>query len=188
MLHMKSLLSGSPFLKSAPKTISLARRSFCEVYKPNLQCIRYKSTKNKQSQSAEESSDSDSEDEKDFDEGIPDKSAKIVAVKVPSLRTDLLIKAGLSVARNKVEKLFYESRIRVNGEKILKKSAQLDVGDEVDVIRSLSPMNPEFLLVSRIEILSVKAGEEHIAVKLRRFKSLTVENYRDPWKESADAT
>lgn len=67
-------------------------------------------------------------------------------------------------------------------------SLQLQVGDEVDVIRSLSPMNPEFLLVSRIEILSVKAGEEHITVKLRRFKSLTVENYRDPWRESVDAS
>jgi len=122
-----------------------------------------------------------------------------------------------------VEKLFYESRIRVNGKKILKKSAQvnhrciilvrrafyeetclkcfytvsvtfynvslqLHVGDEVDVIRGLSPMNPEFLLVSRIEILSVKAGEENIVVKLRRLKSLIVENYSEPWKESADAT
>lgn len=53
VLHMKSLLSGSQFLKYTPNTISLARRSFCEVYKPNLQCIRYKSTKNKQFQSAE---------------------------------------------------------------------------------------------------------------------------------------
>jgi hypothetical protein len=67
-------------------------------------------------------------------------------------------------------------------------SFQLHVGDEVDVIRGLSPMNPDFLLVSRLQILSVKAGEENIIVKIRRFKSLTVENYSEPWTESADAS
>jgi hypothetical protein len=49
-------------------------------------------------------------------------------------------------------------------------------------------MNPEFLLVSRLEILSVKAGEENISVKIRRFKSLAVENYSEPWRESSDAS
>jgi hypothetical protein len=53
VLHMKSLLSGSPLLRCTPRTVSVACRSFCEVYKPNLQCTRYKSTMNKQSQSAE---------------------------------------------------------------------------------------------------------------------------------------
>jgi hypothetical protein len=67
-------------------------------------------------------------------------------------------------------------------------SFQLHVGDEVDVIRGLSPMNSKFLLVSRLQILSAKAGEENIAVKIRRFKSLTVENYSEPWRESADAS
>ena len=66
-------------------------------------------------------------------------------------------------------------------------SLQLHVGDEVDVIRGLSPMNPEFLLVSRIEILSVKPEEDNVAVKIRRFKSLTIENYSEPWRESVDS-
>ena len=67
-------------------------------------------------------------------------------------------------------------------------SFQLHVGDEVDVIRGLSPVNPEFLVVSRIEILSVKTGEENIAVNVRRFKSLVIENYSEPWRESVDST
>jgi hypothetical protein len=53
VLYMMSLLSGSPYLKYTPKAVTLACRSVCEVYKPNLQCTRYKSTVNKQSQSAE---------------------------------------------------------------------------------------------------------------------------------------
>jgi hypothetical protein len=53
MLRIKSLLNGGPFSNYTPKTVSWARYSMCEVYKPNLQCTRYKYTKNKQSQSAE---------------------------------------------------------------------------------------------------------------------------------------
>ncbi|XP_069699877.1 mitochondrial transcription rescue factor 1 isoform X2 [Periplaneta americana] len=138
-------------------------------------------------QISEESSDSDSDDE-NIDDGVSDRNAKIVTIKVGSLRTDLIVKAGLSIARNKVENLFYESRIRVNGRKILKKSAQVHIGDEVDVIRGVSPMNPKFLLVSRLEILSMKGEEENINVKLRRFKSLTIENYTDTWKESTSSS
>lgn len=48
-------------------------------------------------------------------------------------------------------------------------------------------MNPEFLVVSRIEILSVKPGEENVTVKIRRFKSLTIENYSESWRESVDS-
>ncbi|XP_021933463.1 uncharacterized protein C6orf203 isoform X2 [Zootermopsis nevadensis] len=177
ILHSKSL-NADTFLKCAPK--ALAWYSLCKVYRPNLEYVRNKYTGNKQTEEY-----SDSEDEEDFDDEIPDRNAKVVTVKVNSLRTDLIIKSGLSIARNKVEVLFYESRIRVNGRKIFKKSVQLHVGDEVDVIRGLSPMNPEFLVVSRLQLLSIKAGEENISVKLRRFKSLIVENYGEPWKEAA---
>lgn len=188
MLCLKSLWNGEAIRKSTPKIVSTVRYSLCEMYRPNLQYVRNKHTKNKHSQSAEEASDSDTDDDnEDFDEAIPDRNAKILTVKINSLRTDLVVKAGLSVARNKVENLFYGSQIRVNGKKILKKSTRLHVGDEVDVIRGLSPLNPEFLLVSRIEILSVKPEEENVAVKIRRFKSLTIENYSEPWRESVDS-
>ncbi|PSN57038.1 hypothetical protein C0J52_01751 [Blattella germanica] len=39
--------------------------------------------------------------------------------------------------------------------------------------------------VSRIELLSAKVENDLISVKLRRFKSLTIENYSDPWKDSS---
>ena len=48
----------------------------------------------------QEASDSDTDgDNEDFDEAIPDRNAKILTVKINSLRTDLVVKAGLSVAR-----------------------------------------------------------------------------------------
>lgn len=62
---------------------------------------------------------------------------------------------------------------------------QLSVGDEIDLIRGPSPTNPDFLVVSRIEILSAKGNVDTIRVKLKRQKSLIIENYNDPWKGGA---
>jgi len=53
MLCLKSLWNGEAILKSTPKIVSTARYSLCEMYRPNLQYVRNKSTKNKHSQSAE---------------------------------------------------------------------------------------------------------------------------------------
>ncbi|XP_067002800.2 mitochondrial transcription rescue factor 1 [Anabrus simplex] len=161
----------------------------CDIYKYalvpcTLQSHRSKYTK-KDSRSQDEGSDSEDESfSDDWDREAPEKGSKVMSVTVPSLRADLLIKSGLQMARNKVETIFYQSRIRVNGKKILKKSAQITDGDEVDVIRGYSPMNPNFLVVSRIEVLSIKAKEETFSVKMRRSKSLVIENYSDPWKQS----
>lgn len=47
----------------------------------------------------------------------------------------------------------------------------------MDVIKGVSPINNEHLLVSRIEIVDAKGNEEDISVALRRYKSLTIENY-----------
>lgn len=120
---------------------------------------------------------------------------------------------------SKIETSFYESKIRVNGKKIAKKSIsvsepdtklvkiqfafynnrttcgqlrianyhccfivrylQIREGDEIDVIKSFSPDNPENLVIARIEMLSARVDneEEHIIIVARRFKSLTIENY-----------
>lgn len=48
---------------------------------------------------------------------------------------------------------------------------------EIDIIRGPSPENPDFLLVSRIEILQVEAKNLIFVLTIRRNKSLTIENY-----------
>lgn len=130
-------------------------------------------------------SDSDSDSDDEPNDGV----SKVISVTVGSMRVDLIIKKGLGVARNKVEEIFYESRVRVNGKKIPKKSVPLKAKDEVDVIKGVSPLNPEFLSVSRLVILSTKPkdsddNEEGIVVKLQKYKTLYVENYEDPWKKA----
>lgn len=89
---------------------------------------------------------------------------------------------------SKVETKFYENKIRLNGKKIAKKSIQLGVGDEVDVIKGVSPQNDEHIMVGRVEIVSAKAKEENISVILRKSKSLIIENYpgSNAWKGSSE--
>lgn len=45
-------------------------------------------------------------------------------------------------------------------------------------------MNPDHLVVQRVEILSVapKNDEDGLVVSLRRNKSLIIENYEDPYQ------
>lgn len=83
-----------------------------------------------------------------------------------------------------METKFYENKIRLNGKKIAKKSVQLNIGDEVDVIKGVSPQNEDHIIVGRIEIVSARAKEESISVVLRRYKSLIIENYpgSSAWK------
>ncbi|XP_062124495.1 mitochondrial transcription rescue factor 1 [Drosophila sulfurigaster albostrigata] len=129
--------------------------------------------------SSRQSNDVDSDDEAD-EEFKDDRDSKVVKTKVNSLRADLLLKSGLGMARNKVEHNFYESKIRVNGKKLQKKSVQLDVGDEIDVIRGFSQTNPSHLVIARVVILSAAEREEGLSVHLRRYKSLLIENYKTP--------
>jgi len=86
---------------------------------------------------------------------------------------------------SKIEVAFYESRIRVNGEKVLKKSHSLEVGDEVDLVKGPSPNNPDFLLVSRVEVLSAKLDGDELDVKLKKYKSLLINNYENKWKSQS---
>ncbi|XP_013192405.1 uncharacterized protein LOC106136407 [Amyelois transitella] len=132
--------------------------------------------------------DSDDEDE-DFDEDASlSKDSKLVKFSTTSLRTDAILKSALGVARNKIEQLFYESKIRVNGKKLLKKSASVKVDDEIDVIKMVSPKNPNHLYIARVEIMNIVAKEESIGITARRFKNLLIENYAtDPYKGSAES-
>jgi len=107
---------------------------------------------------------------------------KIIKSRLNSLRLDTLLKAGLGISKSKVEVAFYESKIRVNGERILKKSKQMNIGDEVDIIKGYNALNPVFLDVSRVIIISAENSDtEKITVTLKRFKQLVVENYPDPF-------
>ncbi|XP_022910738.2 mitochondrial transcription rescue factor 1 [Onthophagus taurus] len=145
----------------------------------NLLIKRYKSKKKSlKSQNRE----SGAEDETSSENETEDRHSKVIKTTLSSLRMDSVLKSGLGMARNKIDTLFYESKIRVNGEKVLKKSKSIQEGDEIDVIKGVDMKNPNFLVIARVEVVQAQPQEDNIKVKLRRNKSLIVENYKEPWK------
>ncbi|GBP08081.1 Uncharacterized protein C6orf203 homolog [Eumeta japonica] len=135
----------------------------------------------------EQEVESDDENEFKNEDASLSRDSKIVHFLTTSMRTDLILKSALGIARNKIEKSFYESKIRVNGKKILKKSVGVNLGDEVDLIKTVSASNPDHLHVARVEILKITPKEESIKVTVRRFKNLLIENYEvDPYKGTAN--
>lgn len=151
-------------------------RKILSFNKPPITIIKqykYKKT-SKEEEFNEEASDDENEDYND---------SKLIVGHVQSLRTDAILKTGLGLARNKVDTYFYDSKIRVNGEKIQKKSQKVKIGDEIDIIQGKSPVNESLLNISRVVLVSVKENEDgdKLKVKLKRYKSLTVEDYTESW-------
>ncbi|XP_053446466.1 mitochondrial transcription rescue factor 1 [Nycticebus coucang] len=93
---------------------------------------------------------------------------------VPSFRYDVILKTGLDIGRNKVEDAFYKGELRLNGEKLWKKSRTVKVGDTLDL---LIEGDKEAGTETVMRILLRKAFEEKTAsekyrVVLRRWKRL----------------
>lgn len=150
--------------------------------------IRFKSKK-KQKSNAEIYSD-DEEEEGGEDDEILGKGIELKTIRVQSLRIDQLFKLAFNVSRTRLEKAFFENRLRVNGEKVKKKAAFAQIGDEVDLIKGPSKENQNLLEVNRIEILSVKPNDtmDGILAKVRKSKALVIENYPPPhsWKQAVE--
>lgn len=140
---------------------------------------RHKSKKKKTQTTAETDTETDEEEAANdaWDQATTDKNSKIINANVSALRVDALLRSGLGIARNKIETLFYENKIRLNGQQLQKKAENAQEGDEIDIIKEVNPKNPDLLTVARVEVLGVKPKEEGYKVKLRRCKSLIVENY-----------
>uniref|UniRef100_UPI00398EAD87 mitochondrial transcription rescue factor 1 n=1 Tax=Pristiophorus japonicus TaxID=55135 RepID=UPI00398EAD87 len=118
---------------------------------------------------------SDDEDEAEEEEDdIQPKSYKDLEKVVSSFRFDLIMKAGLDMARNKVEDSFYGNKLRLNGEKLLKKSKVVKEGDVLD---HLVGEDKEGQTVTVMRVVVRKIAEEMTAtdkyrVTLRRWKEL----------------
>ncbi|XP_051504960.1 mitochondrial transcription rescue factor 1 [Myxocyprinus asiaticus] len=147
-----------------------------------LHQTRLKSTRKKgrhiavQQEEEEEDVDaeaSDYEDELQDDPGLP-KDYKDHERTVHSLRFDLVLKAGLDIARHGVEDAFYSLKLRLNGQRLSKKSKMVKVGDTLDLIIS-EDKEMDTVLLKRV-ILKKVVGEtkdaEKLQVILRSWKNL----------------
>ncbi|KAM5165684.1 mitochondrial transcription rescue factor 1 [Mantella aurantiaca] len=118
---------------------------------------------------------SDYEDEPMEDPTIP-KQYKDVEKAVQSFRFDVIFTAGLDLARNKVEDAFYSGKLRLNGEKLWKKSRAVKVGDILDLIveENREAATTTVMRTMLKEVHKEKTATEKYKVVLRRWKRLTV--------------
>lgn len=140
---------------------------------------RGKRSKSKSGPTEEEVSDEDDDDDVELKSG---NDFRDIRTKVSSLRMDAILKAGLGISRNKVQEAFYGSKLRINGQRMLKKGQQLHEGDEIDVIKAPCDLNPNLLNISRVVILKVGKYDEDsdkVMVILRKYSQLLVEMYHD---------
>ncbi|KAL0969656.1 hypothetical protein UPYG_G00230360 [Umbra pygmaea] len=144
--------------------------------------VRFKSNKKKGGGKAVEEDDddddkdpedSDYEEEPEDDPSIP-KDYKDIEKYVQSFRYDVIMKAGLDIARNKVEDAFYGNKLRLNGKKLIKKSTLVKVEDTLDLVLSENKETDTVILL-RI-IIKKELGEnrdgDRCKVVLRRWKNL----------------
>lgn len=63
---------------------------------------------------------------------------------------------------------------------------QVNVGDEVDIVKKFDEENPELIHIGRVEVLKGRATGDFVILTVRKFKNLLIENYdKDPWEEKA---
>ncbi|XP_062953950.1 mitochondrial transcription rescue factor 1 isoform X1 [Cynocephalus volans] len=134
-------------------------------------------------QKVEDEEDSDEEDDhneiseqEEEPEGDPNvvKDYKDLEKVVQSFRYDVILKTGLDIGRNKVEDAFYKGELRLNEEKLWKKSRTVKVGDILDLLIG-EDKEAETETVMRIllkKVFEEKTESEKYRVVLRRWKKL----------------
>lgn len=116
---------------------------------------------------------SEHEEELEDDPGVV-KDYKDLEKVVQSFRYDVILKTGLDIGRNKVEDAFYKGELRLNGEKLWKKSRTVKVGDTLDLLIGENKETGTEV-VMRILLKAVydeKTENDKHRVLLRRWKSL----------------
>ncbi|XP_049452458.1 mitochondrial transcription rescue factor 1 isoform X1 [Epinephelus fuscoguttatus] len=117
--------------------------------------------------------DSDYEDEVHEDPNLP-KDYKDMEKHVQSFRYDVIMKAGLDMARNKIEDAFYSNKLRLNGLRLIKKSKTVKVGDTLDLVVSENHETNTVTLMRVIlrKVLGESSNAEKHKVAVRRWKCI----------------
>ncbi|XP_052607511.1 mitochondrial transcription rescue factor 1 [Peromyscus californicus insignis] len=116
---------------------------------------------------------SEQEEELEDDPGVV-KDYKDLEKVVQSFRYDVVLKTGLDIGRNKVEDAFYKGELRLNGDKLWKKSRTVKVGDTLDLLVGENKETGTEV-VMRVLLKSVseeKTESDKHRVLLRRWKNL----------------
>lgn len=136
----------------------------------------------------DKSDDEEDDEDKEEDQEVVGTGAVDRIIDANSLRLDTVVKGASKWPRAKVEELFFDHRIRVNGERPTKKSAYVSREDEIDLIKGKNVDNLDFLDIFRfivLDIPDISSSTGRVKLKVRVFGKMTVENYpKDPYEGS----
>lgn len=135
-------------------------------------------------------SDEDNEDESD-DDDLAEENPLLVddivgeagdihektVIDVVSLRLDAVAKAGFNTTRAKVEEAFYKGNLYVNGQRPFKKSMDISVGDEIDMVKRVNKEDHTLIDIARIQITHMpdKATQTgRFKLQIDKWQNLTV--------------
>ncbi|KAJ8398167.1 hypothetical protein AAFF_G00430110 [Aldrovandia affinis] len=116
---------------------------------------------------------SDYEDELQDDPHLP-KDYKDQERSVQSFRYDVIMKAGMDISHNKVDHAFYSNKLRLNGQKLIKKSKTVKIGDTLDLVLEEDKATDTVTVMRVIfkKVTAVTKDAERYKVVLRRWKHL----------------
>uniref|UniRef100_A0A1A8MFT2 Chromosome 6 open reading frame 203 n=1 Tax=Nothobranchius pienaari TaxID=704102 RepID=A0A1A8MFT2_9TELE len=178
-IHTRQLWGCSAFPAFGAHRPSLRGRDAVKAW--SVHHLRFKSKKKGSSRATQEEEEEEDEDEadsedsdyEDDDPNLP-KDYKDMEKYVQSFRYDLILKSGLDIARNKVEDAFYSNKLYLNGQKLIKKSKSVKVGDTLDLVLSENK-EANTVTLTRVILRKVlgesKDGDKH-KVSMRRWKCL----------------
>lgn len=145
------------------------------------QQLRNKSSKSRRGAAKDEEEEDEDEDE-DEEEATEHADNERTAF-VSSLRIDSIMKAGINMPKMKVLEGIYNGSVRINGHKVVKKSTQVSLGDEVDQVLGFTAHNPNLMEVNRVTLLAAfhdrVTDRGRFQVRLRCQRRLVIEKYAD---------
>lgn len=150
---------------------------------PCLQPLRSKSKKAKSKASAAQDEEEDEDEDEEEEAGSQESGDNERVAFVSSLRIDSIMKAGINLSKTKVLESLYDGSIRLNGQKVPKKSTQVSIGDELDHVLGFSAQNPNLMEVDRVTLLATHhdrvTDKGRFQVRLRCQRRLVIEKYAD---------
>ncbi|XP_055330018.1 mitochondrial transcription rescue factor 1-like [Paramacrobiotus metropolitanus] len=172
-------------INSGSRRPSLAHSQLVHPWLPVSAQMRGYARKKSGAKTVEKDEDETGEDEEggvleDDDDDGEVKDWKDVKVNVSTARIDNIMKTALNANRAKIEEGFMENRIRVNGEKVHKKSGIVALNDEMDYIIGISNENPDMLEIMRVQVLGLEdtTMKGKLPIYARIWKKLLVPNYK----------
>ncbi|XP_063110037.1 mitochondrial transcription rescue factor 1 [Cavia porcellus] len=140
--------------------------------KKTLQTVEGEEDSDEESDSGERSEQEEEEEEEPAGGPAAVRDYKDLEKVVQSFRYDVILKSGLDIGRNQVEDAFYKGELRLNGEKLWKKSRTVKVGDTLDLLIG-KDKDAETEAVMRIllkKVFEEKTAGDKYRVVLRRWK------------------